>query len=88
MLFEILTVVLALYVMATPILYAKAIKFGVRLAESPVEALPELDFHVPKKKEKPKMTPDEDRTYQILGNIDRYDGTSVGQRKVQVNGQQ
>ena len=86
MLSDVLLVILALYVMASPFLYAKAIKFGLRLAESPQEALPELDFNIPEKKEKPKMTPDEDRTYQILSNIDKYDGTSAGQRKVQVDG--
>ena len=90
MFYEILTIVLAVYVMATPYFYAKAIKFGMKITEDPQEALPELDFsfNIPKAKKKPQMTPEEDRTYQILSNIDRYDGTSFGQKEVRVDGKQ
>lgn len=39
-------------------------------------------FAVPEKKEKPKMTPEEDRMAQISANVDRYNGTSFGQEKI------
>lgn len=35
MLFKVLLVVLVLYVMATPIIYARAVKFGIKIAEKP-----------------------------------------------------
>jgi len=89
MLSNIILCFLVLYVAATPFFYAKAVKFGIRLAEEPEEVSKETEsttFNLPKKKVKPKMTPEEDRTYQILANIDRYDGTSRGQEEVKVDG--
>lgn len=87
MLYEALTVILAVYVMMTPLFYYKAVKFGLRCAQKPEETGEEV-FHLPKKAKKPKMTPEEDRMVQILSNIDRYDGTPTGQKEVKVkNGQ-
>ncbi len=89
MLCNVLICVLTAYVMISPYFYVKAVKFGIRLAEEPEEVSKETEsttFNLPKKKVKPKMTPEEDRTYQILANIDRYDGTSRGQEEVKVDG--
>lgn len=89
MLYDVIFCVLAAYVMISPIFYVKAVKFGIRLAEDPQEVSSEDEattFNLPKRKVKPKMTPEEDRTYQILANIDRYDGTSVGQKEIKVDG--
>lgn len=89
MLYNVLAVILVAYVCASPIFYAKAVKFGIKIAQDPEEAAKEKimeEFTLPKKPHKPKMTPEEQRSIQILANIDRYDGTSAGQKKVEVNG--
>jgi len=87
MLLNVLIVILTAYVMATPYFYAKAVKFGLKLAQDPEKASEAEIFHVPRKPKDVKMTAEEKRTVQILSNIDRYDGTSNGQEKVKVNGQ-
>ena len=89
MLFNILLVLLAIYVMVTPYFYATAVKFGMKIAQNPEKASEEkiLDtFSVPKKPKEIKMTPQENRNVQILANIDAYNGTAVGQKKVEVDG--
>lgn len=81
---SILLIILVIYVMISPYFYMKAIKFGMLLVEEPKKAALETIFDVPKPKKKPKMTPEEDRMTQILNNIDNYNGSSVGQKKVEV----
>lgn len=81
---EIVILCLMAYIMATPFFYAQAIKFGMKIMSEPEKAPFEKVFSVPVPKKKPKMTPEQDRTAQILANIDRYDGTSQGQKKVEV----
>lgn len=83
MLYDILLVVLVIYVCVSPYFYAKAVKFGMKIADKPEKAAEEPFFHVPKKKTEPKMSPEEKRRVQILANIERYDGTSLGQEKIQ-----
>lgn len=88
MLYNVLIFVLVGYALISPYFYAKALKFGLKIAQGPEKASEEKileGFNVPKKAHKPKMTPEEQRTVQILANIDRYDGTSAGQKKVKVN---
>ena len=82
MLFNIVLCVLVAYICVTPYFYAKAIKFGMKIAEKPEEAADMPIFNLPKITKKPKMTPEEDRMMQILSNIDRYDGTPNGQVEV------
>lgn len=65
------------------IMVIKAVKFGIKIAEKPEDAAEQPIFHIPEKKKKPEMTESEYRNAQILGNIDRYNGTSSGQVKVQ-----
>lgn len=86
MLFNVILVLLVIYTMATPFFYVQAIKFGMRVWDEPDEVKEMTTFHLPKRKKEPKMTPSEQRTYQILQNIDRYDGTSNGQKEIKVNG--
>ena len=81
---NILLIILVVYVCVTPLFYYKAIKFGIRIAEKPEEIAEERTFTIPTPKKKPKMTAEEDRMYQILRNIDNYNGSSVGQVKVEV----
>ena len=42
----------------------------------------EIKVHLPKFKGKGKVVNSEDVTYQILANIENYDGTSKGQKEV------
>lgn len=89
MLYDVIFCVLVGYALVTPIFYVKAVKFGIRLTEEPEKVSREDElttFNVPKPKRKPKMTPEEDRATQILANIDRYDGTSAGQKEIRVDG--
>lgn len=89
MLYNVIICVLVAYVIISPYFYAKALKFGMKIAQDPEEASQEKilgEFHIPKKPHEPKMTPEEERAVQILANIDRYDGTPMGQKKVKVNG--
>lgn len=79
MLFNILLIILVVYVIISPYFYAKAVRFGMSLEGNPPE---ETVFHLPKRKKQPKMTVEEQRTMQILQNIDRYDGTSKGQQEI------
>ena len=83
MLFNVIFTLLVIYVMATPYFYTKAVKFGMKLADKPEEAAVEPFFTIPKKKKQPKMTPEESRAVQIMANIDAYNGTSFGQKKIQ-----
>lgn len=56
--------------------YRKGLKDGMRLKEGkPIEA-------VPKKKRKKEYAEVDPRTEAILRNIDSYDGTAVGQKKI------
>lgn len=86
MLFNVLMVILVLYVCATPYFYAKAIRFGMKVADKPEEAANEPIFHLPEKKQDMKMTPEQDRLAQVYANMLRYDGTAKGQKEIKVNG--
>lgn len=70
--------------MCSPYFVYRAIKFGMKIAQNPEKASEENTFVVPMPKKKPKMTAEEDRKAQILRNIDNYNGSSVGQVKVEV----
>lgn len=84
MIIEILLVILVLYAVVSPIIFINAVKFGIKLVDEPEKAVSEPIFSVPKPKKKPKMTAEEDRMTQILRNIDNYNGSAVGQKKVEV----
>lgn len=81
---EILLYILVFYVFLTPYFCFRAIKFGMKIAQNPEKVPEENVFHVPFPKKKPKMTAEEDRMNQILRNIDNYNGSAVGQVKVEV----
>lgn len=78
------TCILIGYLCISPLFYAQAVKFGMKVAGKPEEAAETPIFNVPKPKKKPKMSAQEDRITQILSNIDNYNGTSSGQKKVEV----
>lgn len=81
---EILAYILVLYMFLTPYFLFRAVKFGIKIAQNPEEASEEHTFTIPMPKRTPKMTAEEDRRMQILKNIDNYNGSSVGQVKVEV----
>lgn len=81
---DILLIVLIAYALMTPYFYTKAVKFGMKLVDKPEKVAEEAIFNVPIPKKKPKMSPEEDRRAQILANINNYNGSSEGQRKVEV----
>ena len=83
MMIEVITVILVAYLCVSPYFYAKAVKFGMKIMEEPEKAVSEPIFNVPTKKKQPKMTAEEKRTVQILENINNYNGTSFGQKKIQ-----
>lgn len=74
----------ALYCLISPFLLAKAVIFGMKLADKPEKIEEWRAFDIPKPKKTPKMTAQEDRMNQILRNIDNYNGSSQGQVKVEV----
>lgn len=72
------------YILVTPFFYLKAVKFGMKIVSEPAKAVEEPIFHIPEKKEPLKVTEEQDRILQILTNIDKYQGDSKGQKKVEV----
>jgi len=80
----ILLIILVLYAVCSPFIVLYAVKFGMKLVDEPKKVALEPIFSVPKPKNKPKMTAEEDRMTQILRNIDNYNGTPQGQVKVEV----
>lgn len=82
MLYEIVFVLLVIYVLFTPLFVIKAVRFGMKVWDEPEEVAKEPVFHLPKKKKEPKMTDEERRNLQIMQNIDRYDGTPNGQVEI------
>lgn len=85
MLYEILSVILVLYAVLSPFWVIRAIKFGLSIVENPQEAAEEPVFTLPKTKKKAKSAelPKEiQQTYDILDNIETYDGTDVGQKEI------
>lgn len=75
-------VLIVLFAAFAQVMTLYAVKFGLKIADKPEKTAEEPFFHVPKKRKEPKMTPEEQRTMQILANIDRYDGSPNGQVKV------
>lgn len=93
MLYDILLIMLVVYVMFSPIFIIESIKFGVKLASKPdqVADIPVLNIKLPKKK--PKKTKEQKKAEQaaaqkleetaaILENIDIFDGTNFGQKEI------
>ena len=77
---SLLAVVVA-YAFLSPFLIIKLIKFGMVVSEKPEKAVDTPVFIKPRKK-KPKLTAEEQRALDILGNIDAYDGTGFGQKEI------
>ena len=61
MLSNVILGILAVYVCVTPYFYAKAVKFGVKMATKPEETAKEPVFNVKMPKKAPKRTPEQDR---------------------------
>ena len=74
MLFDILSVVLVVYVMILPFILFGMVSALIGKPTAPV--LPK------RKKKKPQISPKDQRIIDILANIDAYDGTSKGQKPI------
>ena len=75
-------IIIVIFAVFSQIMQLYCIKYAVKLANKPEETAEEPFFHIPKRKKEPKMTESDYRTNQILANIDNYDGSSKGQKKV------
>jgi hypothetical protein len=92
MLFNILIVVLVVYVMLTPFFIVKAIKFGMQIGSKADELPKSIDsgkltkrkIKLPKRKTKSEKAREKEleRITDILSNIETYDGTSIGQKEI------
>lgn len=82
MLYDVLFIVLMLYIMAVPFMVVKSIMIGVKLAEKPQETAEKPIFNVPKPKKKPKLSRTDQRNLDILANIEAYCGDSTGQKEI------
>ena len=82
MLYNIVLIMLVVYLMLLPLIVVTSIKFGIKLAEKPKETADEPIFNVPKPKKKPKVSKEEQKVIDILANIEAYDGTSIGQKEI------
>ena len=79
MLFNILFVLMLIYVVIAPYLF---IKFGMKIAETEENKAETPIFNVPVSKKKPEMTRKDRQEIQKWDNLMRYDGTSNGQVKI------
>ncbi len=87
MLFNILAVVLVIYAVLSPLWVIKAVKFGISVGENHKEAAEKPVFHIPSEKKKvkpPVLSKEEQQIVDILENVDIYDGTSRGQKEIEV----
>ena len=87
MLFDILAIIVVIYAVFSPVWVLKAVKFGISVGNDPKEAVDEPIFHVPSEKKKvkaPVLSKEEQQIVDILENVDIYDGTSRGQKEIEV----
>ena len=84
MLFDVLMVIFALYIMAMPFFVLKFVQYGIKVGQEPERAAEPI-FNVPeiKRKRTPVLTPEQERTVKILNNIDSYNGDGLGQEKIE-----
>lgn len=82
MLYDVLFIVLLLYIMTVPLMVVKSIMIGVKLAEKPQETAEKPIFNIPKPKKKPKLSKEDQRNLDILANIETYYGDSTGQKEI------
>ena len=84
MLYEIITVILALYVIASPIIIIKCIKFGYRMAVKPED---ESKQPMIQRKTKPKeitLSKEEEAELAYWNNVVNFYGTAAGQKPIEV----
>lgn len=87
MLFDILAIIVVIYAVFSPVWVLKAVKFGISVGNDPKEAVDEPIFHVSSEKKKvkaPILSKEEQQIVDILENVDIYDGTSRGQKEIEV----
>lgn len=82
----ILCIILVIYAVITPFFYLKALKYGMRLAETrekKAEMSKAPAFKTQAKHKELKLPPEMEKLQTILRNCEVYDGTSRGQVKIE-----
>ncbi len=82
MLSDVITLIMLVYIVLSPVLVIKSIKFGLRCAEKPEEAAEKPVFTPVRRKKEPEVPPEVQRGLDIIANIDAYDGTDNGQKEI------
>ena len=83
MLFNVILIIMAVYLMVLPFILLKFIKFGMKIAVSETEKVAsEPTFTIPKKKHTPKVPKEMQKTLDIMENINNFDGTGIGQKEI------
>lgn len=82
MLFNIILAILGLYTVLSPFLIIYGIKLGFKMAQRPEETAAEPVIKLPRRRRTPQMSKEIKRGFDILHNIDIYDGTAYGQKEI------
>ena len=82
MLSNIILAILGLYTVLSPFLIIYGIQLGFKMAQRPEEAAAEPVIKLPRRKKTPQMSAEVRRGFEILRNIDIYDGTANGQKEI------
>lgn len=82
MLFNILLIFLVVYIVVLPFITIRIIKFGLKVAVKPKEAVSEPIFNVKAYKKAPKLSPEDKRRIAIMQNVEAFDGTGFGQKEI------
>lgn len=82
MLSNIILMILGVYTVLSPFLMIYGIKLGFKMAQRPEETAAEPVIKLPKRRKTPQMSDEVKRGFEILRNIDIYDGTANGQKEI------
>lgn len=82
MLSNIILAILGLYTVLSPFLIIYGIKLGFKMAQRPEETAAEPVIKLPRRRKAPQMSEGIKRGFDILHNIDIYDGTAYGQKEI------
>lgn len=82
MLYSIVTIILAIYAVISPVIVLKSVKFGISCADKPEKAAEKPIFTLPKRKKEPEIPAAVQKGLDIIANIDAYDGTEAGQKEI------
>ena len=82
MLSNIVLVILGFYIIMSPFMMLYSVKLGFKMGQRPEKTAAEPVIPLPKRKKEPQVSKEVKRGFDILNNIDIYDGTSNGQKEI------